>query len=255
MQLGTALLLIFNLCICLTANAQDDAAIEPIVTDRPDFTESPLTVPARWLQLESGLTFQNVDHGRALSGPEVLFRYGTSESTELRLGLPDYNYSISHARSHAGFGDTYLGVKYRFFSDKDYGDIALIPAVSIPSDDETFSSGSYDPELKLTWSFDLSASWSLSVMTFGVWTSEDGNRTFPVQQTASLGHQLSETLAMFLEYAGTFSADDPPEHVLHSGLAYFITRDFVVDAHAGFTVNGSDQAPFVACGFAFRTSQ
>ncbi len=59
-------LLLFSLVLTFVAtdtSAQEDAAQttdpmqEPLVTDRPDFTESTEAVPAGHLQLEAGYTF------------------------------------------------------------------------------------------------------------------------------------------------------------------------------------------------------
>ena len=60
-------------------------------TDRPDFTESSVTVPRGRLQMESGVTWSDEPGGsEVLSGPELLFRYGLFEKTELRFVPPDY---------------------------------------------------------------------------------------------------------------------------------------------------------------------
>ncbi|MBX3119918.1 MAG: hypothetical protein KF784_12700 [Fimbriimonadaceae bacterium] len=47
-----------------------------ILTDRPAFTDSAAVVPLRWLQIESGLTYQRIPGGSVVNGPEALLRYG-----------------------------------------------------------------------------------------------------------------------------------------------------------------------------------
>ncbi|MCZ6506947.1 MAG: hypothetical protein O7A04_02700, partial [Acidobacteria bacterium] len=81
----------------LTGRAQE------LITDRPDFTESAVVVPAGSIQIEGGLTW--VDDGGSqgtLSGPEILLRWGLGDRFELRIGLPDY---VEPRRGPSGVGD------------------------------------------------------------------------------------------------------------------------------------------------------
>jgi hypothetical protein len=240
------------LCLVSTALAQEKAKVtEPIVTDRPDFTESSIVVPSRWLQVESGFTYQSFRGSSSFSAPEVLFRYGLSSQSELRLGLPNYNRLRIDGSTTYGFGVTYLGAKFQLGPFKNGDDFALIPAISIPSDTD-FSSGSVDPELKVCWSRDLGSKWSLAMMAYGLWTTEADDRLFIFQPTASFGLELSERLGMFIEYAGSFARTTAPDHVAHVGFAYRPTPDRQFDIHGGFSMNGPDRNPFIAAGYSVR---
>ena len=68
--------------------SQDDHP--PIVTDRPDQTESAVTVPHKTLQIESGFTFGwNEKDGietKDLGYNSTLLRWGVLSRLELRLG-------------------------------------------------------------------------------------------------------------------------------------------------------------------------
>ena len=77
------------------AQAQDAIAPElEIVTDRPDITESSIVIPAGGVQVENGLTW-TADHGqRTAEAPQSLLRVGVGGRTEVRLGIPDYVYSL-----------------------------------------------------------------------------------------------------------------------------------------------------------------
>src|SRR5687767_7085827 len=61
-----------------------------IVTDRPDFTESPVAVPRGAVQVEMGNTYERADDVRANTLGEMLVRVGVHRGLELRLGLPSY---------------------------------------------------------------------------------------------------------------------------------------------------------------------
>lgn len=228
------------------------ARAEPLITDRPDFTESPIAVPRGRLQLESGISYQWRNGGAVASGPELLARYGLRRRIELRLGLPDYGRAVTRGRAVSGFGDTYVGVKLPLGPLPGGSELALIPAVSLPSRRAPLSSGSVDPELKLTWSRALARGTDLSLMAFGLWTTADDRRRAVLQQTVSLGHDLGERLGMFIEWAGTFARGASADHVAHVGLAYLIGADMQVDIHGGASVNGTDHAPFIAGGYSVR---
>ena len=86
----------------------------PLVTDRPDFTEGTVLVPRGTFQFEMGTTYQRHDVGYAVSGPELLLRYGLRRRVELRFGLPDYARESLPNNIASGFGLEAL-VKSRLF--------------------------------------------------------------------------------------------------------------------------------------------
>src|SRR5262249_30520623 len=83
---------------------------EPLVTDRPDFTESPTTVGAGVIQLETGYTFTSDASGGVRTAdhsfPEILLRIGIWEDwLEFRT---EWNYEIQRTRA-GGVSDTQSG--------------------------------------------------------------------------------------------------------------------------------------------------
>ena len=121
----------------------------PLVTDRPDFTEGAVLVPRGTFQFEMGTTYQRHDVGYAVSGPELLLRYGLRRRVELRFGLPDYARESLPNNIASGFGSTYLGAKLALGSFRGVGEVAIIPAVSVSLGNGTFTSRSVDPALKM----------------------------------------------------------------------------------------------------------
>ena len=61
----------------------------PLITDRPDQTESAVTVPKKSLQIETGAVYEFDRIGsteiRSLHFAKTLFRYGVTDCLELRL--------------------------------------------------------------------------------------------------------------------------------------------------------------------------
>lgn len=247
------LLLVSLTCLVSASFAQDKATPkDPITTDRPDFTESSVVVPYRWLQIESGFTYQASRSAFSFGAPEILARYGFSTRAELRVGLPNYNHMRADKASSYGYGDSYLGIKYQIGPLRNGDDMAIIPAVSIPSNDKNFSSTTLDPEVKLCWSRDLGSEWTVSAMAYGLWTTDTDKPVFVYQQTVSFGKGIADKLAVFMEYAGTFSKIGMPDHVAHVGIVYQPTANTQFDIHGGASVNGQDRSPFIAAGYSIR---
>ena len=238
---------LFVSALSLIGKAFDD----PIVTDRPDFTESSSVVPAGTLQIESGLTFQRFPGGSVLSGPELLMRKSVGSKSEVRLGLPDYSLLRANGARAAGWSDIYLGAKFQIGPLANGDGLALIPAISVPSGNDDFSTGSLDPELKVCWSRELNEEWAVSGMLYGLWTTENGRRTGVLQTTLSFGRRLSEKTAAFFEYAGTFQRSRP-DHLAHIGMTFQPDSNRQWDIHAGVPVSGPDRLPFIAAGYSVR---
>lgn len=239
----------------LTARAQDgphSEEPEPIVTDRPDFTESAIVVPRGQFQIESGLTYLFGRSDRNVNLPELLLRWGAAPKFEWRLGLPNYNLARLNGANMSGFGDTYLGAKFQLGPTRNGYDISLIPAAFFPTGSRDFSSRTVDPEVKLCVSKELNSRWGVSGMLYGALTTQDGRRNSTLQTTVSFGHTLTARLHSFYEYAGTFPERGDNEHFLHSGLTYLLTTDSQLDFHFGFGVSPAAPRSLIAAGYSFR---
>ncbi len=242
----------FLLATCSGLGQGKAVPSEPIVTDRPDFTESAVVVPYRWMQIESGLTYQWTRQSFSLGLPETLFRISTGPKSELRLGLPDYGWANSNGSRSNGIGDTYIGAKFQLGPFENGDEFALIPAVTLPSRASGFSSGTVDPELKVCWGRALSDVWGVSAMAYGLYTCDEFGSVFVFQQTLSFSKAISSRSGIFFEYAGSFAARMNSAHVLHAGVVYRTSPNSQFDLHAGFTMNGSDREPFLAAGYSIR---
>jgi hypothetical protein len=105
------------------AAAQDATADtgEPLVTDRPDFTESAETVARGRVQVEGGYTFTEREAEDEQSLGEVLVRVGLSQRFELRLGLDSWVHldPAGPGRGTEGFADPSVGAKLVLRADTD----------------------------------------------------------------------------------------------------------------------------------------
>jgi hypothetical protein len=116
---------------------------EPLITDRPDFTESSSTVGRGVAQLEMGYTYthDNEAAGRTKSHayPGLLLRYGIlAEWLELRVG---WTYAEETTNVLArGSEDIYLGFKIALTPQEGIlPEMALIPQMTVPSGGAAFT--------------------------------------------------------------------------------------------------------------------
>ena len=107
-------------------------AQDAIITDRPDFTESGVSVPKGKVQIEGG--FELTDYGNIsfLSLPETLVRIGIKNGVELRVGVPSYE----DRESVSGIGDLTGGAKFEIDSLIDGWQTAAIATLELPTGEE-----------------------------------------------------------------------------------------------------------------------
>ena len=106
-QLCAALL---GIAIAVPAAAQMD---EPLVSDRPDFTESTGTIAPGHVQIEGGITRQEIGEEDSLSAGEILVRFGLGERLEARLGVGSWTRIEVPGDELDGFEDPTVGLKVR----------------------------------------------------------------------------------------------------------------------------------------------
>ncbi len=86
------------------------------MADRPDFTESTLTIAPGHVQVEGGFTFSRFGDEESQSFGEILVRIGTGERVETRLGIGSYSRidpGFAGADTISGYEDPFVGIKVR----------------------------------------------------------------------------------------------------------------------------------------------
>lgn len=248
------------------------ALTEPIVTDRPDFTESPETVPRGHVQLETGYTFtydSELDRRTtSQTFPEALLRVGVTERFELRFGWVGYEFvterfpsesragrHITVSDSYDGGRDLYLGFKQKFFDQQGLRpNFAIIPAINAPSGSAAFSSGDVDPEIKLAWGYDLTERVALSGNLNFAAPTEEAGRFFQASNSVSLAFALFDGVGAYTEYFGFYpnTRDGDCAHSLNGGLTWQLTDNLQLDWRAGFGLNEEADDFFTGFGLSVR---
>jgi len=220
---------------------------EPLVTDRPDFTESAETIPRGRVQIESGVTFDRSEDERASTFGEVLVRISTGDRSELRIGVPSYLRGRGAGEKASGFDDLFLGAK--FVLKKGGGrkpQYALLVGTPVPTGSREVAERRYQPEAVLAVAFDISDRVAFSTNFGGVRASDGGERFSQAFGSASLGFGLAEKWSAYLE-AYAFNRTEPggdSQQFVNTGVTYLINNDFQLDARIGRGLNDGRETFF-----------
>jgi hypothetical protein len=230
----------------------DGQESDELVTDRPDFTESPLAVPYKSLQLESGVTWEHAnEHSDVVSGPELLLRWGIAKNFELRLGLPNF-IGLSGTDDATGIGDSSVGAKVQLGQGFAEWNIACMATLSLPTGDEEFSSDSYDPQLMVMAGRDLGSTGCIGGQLAASWPDEDDDREFVWGGTLVVGTAMGERWCSFFELAADVIDADHVPALFHHGYAYSVSPNTQLDVHGGIGISGSAPDALLGGGFSVR---
>lgn len=266
-QLGRAVVVLGVMCVpASVARAQETAArptaavgggekLPEMVTDRPDVTESSEVVGRGIFQFESGWTYEADGAARSQTMPAGLLRLGLSRRLELRLGGDGFLLQTDGTVRQAGHSDFEIGAKVRVFDESAAGfDMAVIPMFSVPTGSAGFTSGGYDPTLKLTLARSLPAGFHLSGNVNVSSVSDELGRFAQRALTLSAGHDLVAGWGGFLEVYGFSPIERGAQSgvTIDGGASHFIGGNLQFDVEAGRGVNADAPDWFAGFGFAVR---
>lgn len=214
---------------------------EPINTDRPSFSTSPLVLsPGVW-QIETGYTYTDVDSDTSVQSlPQALLRFGLNDEVELRLTLPSLASYDSPGDDDSGLTDAALGVKFRLTDDNASTPVAFLAGISLPTGDDGFTTDSWDPMIGVAWSH----SRFFGTATI---TRYDGDYTFENGVGASFA--LRNASSLFAEWQATFPDNGGSLQRLNAGWLWSPRNNLQWDVNTSIGLN--DRAPDFALGGGF----
>jgi hypothetical protein len=246
------------------AAAQSQASVaaetpEKVDADRPGFTEPTGTLGSGVVQIESGFTFERERDGSRLFSPAAtLLRMGVGSRFDLRVATDGYQATAESGGNglirHGGLADIAVGGKLRV-----WGQTRLVPAfsvlfnVSLPSGHRDFTSGGYDPTVKVSLSKDLPGGFNLGGnMNFSAITLNERHqmeRAFSV----TAAHDLPHGFGGYIEFYSILpAAGERAVNVLNGGVTHALGRNMQWDVEAGCGISGRGPRYFVAGGLVVR---
>jgi len=250
-----ALLLILMPCGCLVGADE----IPPLVTDRPDFTESAETVPRGGIQLEFGYTFGEEGDLKTHALGEVLVRAALVEWAEVRVGLNSWAWADGPDCRCDGLEDSSLGAKFKLADAPDEPGsirpaVALLVGTSVPTGDDGFGEDEWQPEAKLALAWDLNDRTALSTNVGYAYPSENGEGFSEFSGSLSLGYGLTGSVGCYVEYyqflRNETGMDDPG--FINGGFTWLTGENFQFDWRAGYQVAGDGSEFYTGIGASWR---
>lgn len=235
---------------------------EPLVTDRPDFTEASSTVGMGVSQFEFGYTYtfdnDGVDQVINDSYPEVLLRQGVFANwLELRVAA-NFSNERTNGVSVSGADDLYLGFKIGLTPQQGVlPEMALIPQMTVPSGDRDFTADQVLPGANWIYAWELGEFFSLAGSTqFNRALDAVDDEFTEWAQSIAVGVSLTDVLGGYAEWFALFPPSDAAgvgdEHYFNGGFAVLVNNDVQWDVRAGVGLNDLSDDYFVGTGLSIR---
>ena len=239
---------------------------EPLVTDRPDFTEASTTVGKGVAQIEFGYTLTyNADDDtseRSNSWGEPLLRYGIlADWLELRVGLfpvEERTTTAAGSDTPAGTEDMYLGLKVALTPQQGIlPAMALIPQMTVPTGSPALTDDRVLPGLNWVYSWEISEFLAVAGSTQGnrVIDEVSSEPHLVIAQSATAAYTLTDELGAYTEFYAFFPqhADSArSEYYFNGGFTYLLSNDVQFDIRAGWGLNSAADDYLVGTGLSIR---
>ena len=238
--------------------------------DRPDVTESPITVDAGHVQVElSFLDYRRDDRNSDMTEVEAW----TVGATNIKLGLlhnVDLQFvfdaytdedtddkAAGTASSAKGFNDIQFRLKINLWGN-DGGEtaFAVMPFIQLPVGSDDLSSDHVEGGLIVPFATELGDGWGLGLMAEVDWVfdEDDGDYDTEFVHTAVVGHDIMGPLGGYVESIGVISGDGDSDYqaLIGTGLTYALNADVVLDVGANFGLTKSAEDVNVFAGVTVR---
>jgi hypothetical protein len=256
-------------------NPTPDRLLRDLTTDRPDTTETPFTVDAGHVQIETTL----LGFARSARDSAGAFADATEiATTNVRIGLTNWveagfvwqPYGI--VRTHddplgsvrqSGIGGLELRGKINLWGNDTFGKpgssaLGLLPFVVFPTDRHNGVSPDFaEGGLIVPYAVKLTDKLGLGINAGVSWFKDDAasDHHAEVLGSASLGVEWTETVGTYYEVAGRFNTGDPRGDAvqLGTGITYRLSSNLQLDAgvNVGVTPAADRFNPFVGLAVRF----
>ena len=238
---------------------------EPLVTDRPDFTEASSTVGVGVAQIEFGYTYIFDEDGqtsnRLHSMGEPLLRYGLLRDwLEFRIALFPVSQTIRQAGiddSETGTEDLYLGFKLGLTPQAGwFPEMALIPQMTVPTGSSAFTDDEVLPGLNWIYGWELCDDISTAGSTQFNRTRDDTGESYTEwAQSWTVAASLTERWGSYTEWFALLphsAQTAEAQHFLNGGFTFLISDDVQWDIRAGYGLNDEAEDFFCGTGLSIR---
>jgi hypothetical protein len=247
--------LAFTLSLPALCSAEE-GKLRDLSADRPDTTESPISVDAGHWQLETSFFDWSRDDTTGDRTRTVLasnLKYGVNDRSDVQLVFDAYAIAESGLTDTRGFGDIQVRYKFNLWGNDGGGTaLALLPFIKIPTG-TALSNGEWEGGLAIPWSTDITDRLSLGLMAEidAVYDDDSGDHEAEFLHSAVLGIGLTEKWSAFVEYIGV-TGDSPYLVYGSGGLVYSVTENLALDVGAKVGLNDAAEGIGLFTGMTAR---
>lgn len=241
-------------------------SMRPLSADRPDATESPITVDAGHFQVE--LSFfdyaeNDIDGGdfEAWTALDANIKIGLLHNVDLQFVFGLYSEEtldpdLGPGSTIDGFGDLQIRTKINLWGN-DGGETAfgIMPFIKIPTDTD-LSNGKVEGGFIAMLGWDAGESWGLGFQAEADFVYDDADDSYDTEflHTTVLGFDIAGPLGGYLEYVGVFSSDPGSAYraILSGGVTYEVNENLLFDLGTQFGLTDSANDFQIFSGFTMR---
>jgi len=240
--------------------AQNNNESTEMITDRPDATESPNTVPLKSLQIETGGFYESFEENKIKTETygynTTLFRYGVLKNLELRVGFnfEEIKTTVNGNELEnvfSGFSPLLLGAKVAITEEKGLlPQIGVLGHLMLPF----LAANDFHPEttgidFRFSFAYTLSEKSSIGYNLGAQWGNDSSETAYIY--TLSYGYSISNSVGVYTEIYGDLPEDSRANHYWDAGLTYSIKNNLQVDATVGSSIT-KGQDIFLSVGVSYR---
>ena len=226
-------------------NPTPNNLLRDLSPDRPDATESPITVDAGRYQLETSLFDYRRDQGNeTFTYGQINMKAGLTHNVDLQALIDIRSETLGDWTT---FGDLTIRLKYNLWgNDSGNSALAIMPFVTAPTRNDEWQGGIIVP-----WATDLTDDVSFGLQGQLDFVNDNTGTETEFLFTAVIGYPIIGNLGGYTEYIGVIS-DNRYESYYSGGFTYEINKNFVLDAgiQAGLNSDSEDFGCFT--GFTTR---
>jgi hypothetical protein len=235
-------------------NPVPDDALRGMDTDRPNITNTPHTIDAGHVQIETGLYdwshFHDRTHGNdvvtdTLTLGHINARLGLTDRLEVNATIDSFDWVktsdkiAGQTTKVSGFGDTVIGGKLNLWGNEGGDDpwtsgFALQPQVKLPTAQTGIGNNHVEWNVGAPFLINLVGGFHLGLETALGQERNSANNGAVVgwQNSASVDHVIFDAVDVYLEYAMhvTTEHDTQPQQSIDVGFTYPVTDNVVVDS-------------------------
>ncbi|HEY1505140.1 MAG TPA: transporter, partial [Stellaceae bacterium] len=257
-------------------NPTPTAALRDMDTDRPNVTNTPHTIDAGHVQIETGLYDWTRFHDRTHGGDTVTdavtlghinARLGVTNDLEVNATIDSYDRvktidnSAGQTTRANGFGDTVIGGKLNLWGNQGGDDpwasgFALQPQVKLPTAQPGIGNNHVEWTIGAPFLINLVDGFHLGLETAPGQERNTANDGYVVgwQNSASIDHVVFGGVDVYLEYAMhmTSEAHTQPRQSLDVGMTYPVTDNLAIDSGVFIGINRATPGVEWTSGVSFR---